>query len=320
MDSSVTVSRETLSGRGARQGPRGRGRHEGGPNPTRRDCAAHRPRPLVAVVGAALSVLLLATTGCASQEDRDRAAVTRQIQNQVVPALSSSEELGGLTDLRDLQRPNEELRELFDNLFSTPRVIEAESDRAVLAIWRTARAGAEPFNANRSATASACIEIRRTTEGVRAGMLDCPHQLREHEPLRTPVYGPETWARNAEAVAETSYTASSLGQEIRWLLFGNGDGTEPRTEQRSARFFEAALRDRAKSRNNHITRVQVETTDFTQHGETVRGTLVINAEVPDATDVAGTVSATCRYTVEADLTITSAAGNENWIPVRYASC
>ncbi|MET0873062.1 MAG: hypothetical protein ABWX89_12095, partial [Paeniglutamicibacter terrestris] len=278
-----------------------------------------RRRPLVAVTRTALlTILLLVSTGCATQEDRDRAAVAKQIANEFVPALASSKVIGALTDLRDMESPGAELQEFFNNHVSVPRVIEAEPDRALLAVWRTAQAGAEPFNANRSATASACVELQRTTEGIQAEIVDCPGSLPESAPRSEPAYGAVSWARNAEAIAQTSYAAAELGLEIRWLIFENEDGTEPRTEERSARSVENALDDRAKTLGNHLLRVHVETTDFAQDEEMVTGTLLVTAEVPDPTDAAGTVTATCRYAVEADLAITTSEGNENWSPIRLA--
>lgn len=310
-----------LDAAGSRRTPEGGRRHDEDSGPARRRPTTRRHRSLAAVACAALiAPLLLSATGCAFQEDRDRAAVAQQIRNQVVPALSSSKEIGALTDLRDLEKPNGKLQQFFDNHSSVPRVIEAEPDRALLAIWRTAPAGAEPFNANRSATASACVELQRTTEGTHPEIVDCPGSLTEYEPHGEPVYGPVTWARNAEAVAHTSFAAAELGQEIRWLVFENEDGTQPRTEERSDRSVEKALDERAESLGSSVLRVHVETTDFAQDDEMVTGTLVIAAEVPDPTDEAGTVTATCRYAVEADLAITSSDGNENWIPIRHAWC
>lgn len=321
VDLEASVGRTNRGVPNSRRSPEGGSRHDEVGGTARRRPTARKRRPLVAVVGAALTaLLLLSATGCASQEDRDRAAVAKQIRDVVVPILASNEELGALTDLRGVERPNEAIRTLFDNLRSTPRVIEAKPDRALLAIWRTAQSGPEPFNANRSATANACVELLRTAEGLQAGVVDCPRPLTEHEPLGEPAYGPVTWARNAEAVAQTSNAASELGREIRWLVFENEDGSKPRTEERIARSIENALDERAATIGNHLLRVRVNTTDFTQEGQMVAGTLVVTAEVPDATDTEGTVTATCRYAVEADLSITSSEGNENWIPVRYLSC
>lgn len=299
-----------------------RGRHhDEARHPVLRRPRVRRRRPLVAVACTALiALLLLSSTGCATQEDRDRAAVAKQIPNEFVPALSSSKEIGALTDLRDLENPGGELLEFFDNHSSVPRVIEAEPDRALLAVWRTAQAGAEPFNANRSATASACVELQRTTEGLQAEIVDCPGSLTEYAPRAEPAYGAVSWARNAEAVAQTSYAAAALGLEIRWLVFENEDGTQPRTEERSARSVENALDKRAKTLGNHVLRIHVETTDFAQDDEMVTGTLVVTAEVPDPTDAAGTVTATCRYAMEAVLAITSSEGNENWSPIRQTWC
>lgn len=319
MNFDAAGSRTNLRDPDSKRIPKGRRPNETR-GPTSRRPRLRRLRPLATVANTVLTaVLLLTATGCASQENRDRTAVAQQIRNEVMPSLSSSEELGALTDLQDLERPNEALRTRFDNLQSTPRVIEAEPDRALLAIWRTSRAGAEPFNANRSATASACVELHRTAGGMQAEVVDCPGSLTDYEPLGEPIYGPVTWARNAEAVAQTSSAAYELGQQIRWLVFDNEDGTGPRTEKRSARSIENALDERAESIGNHLLRVHVETTDFTQDNEMVTGTLVITAEVPDPTDKAGTVTATCRYAVEADLAITSSEGNENWIPVKGLS-
>lgn len=259
---------------------------------------------------------MLLASGCLSQEARDRAAVTEQIRAQVVPALETDEDVAGLKDLRDLERPNGKIQALLEGLSSVPRVIEADQDRALLAIWRTAAPTAEPFNANRTATGRACVEITRSASGMAVRILNCPNTLREVPPSSKN----GNWSGDAEAVAGASHAASSLGEEVRWTLFRNDDATAPRTTPRSAKGIAKTLEARARALDNPDSRITVTRTPLIERNGTVTGKFRITAQVPDPTDEAGTVTASCRYALEADLSITSSTGHENWKPVRHLSC
>lgn len=260
--------------------------------------------------------MLVVTTGCLSQEDRDRAAVAAQIHDQVVHGLSVSDALAAVTDFRDLAEPSEELRELFAEQSAVPRLVAAERDRAVLAVWRRAEAGPEPFNANRTAVGAACVELTRTATGVQAVASDCPRPLRPEAPDAETV----GWTPGDDAVAATGQVAASLGEEVRWMLFRNDDATAPRTQARDADDIASALSRGARDLGSAERRFEVATSEWSEGADTVTAAVLITAEVSDPTDAEGTVTATCRYALEADLTIASADGHHNWQPLELVGC
>ena len=116
--------------------------------------------PVTARQAAACALTLALATGCSSQSDDQRT-----VSQQLLKDLKGKD--GGVSGwatapLNKLATPSQRVRETLKNTNTVYRTISVAPDGALLAFWRVAAPGPEPFNRNKVALGSTCVRVQKT--------------------------------------------------------------------------------------------------------------------------------------------------------------
>lgn len=257
---------------------------------------------------AACALTLALATGCSSQSGDQRVVSQRLLKDLTGQGGGVA---GWVTaDLNKLATPSQQVRETLKNSNTVYRVIEVTPDAALLAFWRTAPPGPEPFSRNKVALGRTCVRVQKTNGEPTVVAADCPGELADEIPSSD--IG--VWGRDAEAVEVCAIVAAAISDEVRWTLFRNDDATEPRTQVRNTDSITAAI-EKANLPSQGPTSAKITVERAQRVGSIVTVHVRVDGTAIDATDTARTVTAIRRYIVRADLSIHSANGHENWVPV-----
>lgn len=258
---------------------------------------------------AACALTLALAAGCSSQSGDQRVVSQRLLKDLTGQG-------GGVAgwataDLKKLSTPSQQVRETLKNSNTVYRVIEVTPDAALLAFWRTAPPGPEPFSRNKVALGRTCVRVQKTNGEPTVVAADCPGELADEIPSSD--IG--VWGRDAEAVEVCAIVAAAISDEVRWTLFRNDDATEPRTQVRNTGSITAAIEKANLPSPQGPTSAKITVERVQRVGSIVTVHVRVDGTAIDATDTARTVTAIRRYIVRADLSIHSANGHQNWVPV-----
>ncbi|WP_411720257.1 hypothetical protein [Mycetocola sp.] len=267
----------------------------------------------VALGGIALAALL---SGCDA-----RAEVSAELRESI-PKIAEFSEVATMADLREFNEPSADLRARFTSSGEVYRVIDSSIDRARIALWRIDVPGPGPgpfdpdpdrgFTAEELVVGTACASIERAGDTVTSAPFDCPHPLA----ARSPTTEVASWTRDAAAVWEVQLGASSLNQDVRWLLFHNDDGSQPRHESLDADAVVAVIKKARLSSADTSISVAVE--DVAQEGSHITGLVRIAASAPEEVNTTKMSAATGCFVLDIDLQLQGQYGL--WEPLNSARC
>lgn len=242
-----------------------------------------RRRSVVAV----LTMVLLSGCGFGSDADEVSTILRADILRHV-PALGIEQ----VSDWRRLDRPSAELRESFEGAGAVYRVIEADVDRAALAVWQTRSIGAQPFEEERSATGIGCVALERRPGSIISAVIDCPSDRVEAQPRSSDT----SWGRDSEALSNAeAISTASIDAEVRWLMTRDAGGV-PRTTPSTLDQIVASAHSAWLSDGQSFTLDNVR-----QQGRKVTGMVTAHASGLDPVDTRRTVRATACAELAVDL-------------------
>lgn len=185
-------------------------------------------RGQVALLAALITV---ATVGLVWYGDGQDQWVEHLMRRNLIPALATDAGFDAIPDWSEgLADPPEEVRRFFARYGrrghvseSTYRVIEAEPDRALLALWVTEVMTDErnPYPVGRGRLC-ARIEREGASGEIVAEEVRCPARLAEY-----PGYLREdalSWGRDSQAVENARHAVHRVDAEVRWLVTKRPDG------------------------------------------------------------------------------------------------
>lgn len=230
-------------------------------------------------------------TGCISPSS-GAADVSAMMRQSLLPAIGMAAGLDQMLDWHDLNRPTAPLRKFFDSYQATYRVIEADTNAALLAVWRTGPPAGEPFNANRVATGTGCAALQRQSGTITSAVIDCPSPLAESQPSSTDI----SWGRDSEAMHQaTVLIEGPVDQEVRWLMTKEADGSR-RVAPRTMEDVVTAVGQAQLSDGENVV-----LSDVQQQGRLVTGVITARATGVDPVDTNLTVRAQACATMKVDL-------------------
>lgn len=234
----------------------------------------HR-RTGAAGIGAA-AVVLASVGGCAWTDTSATAALRTDL-----PRLITGAGFGSLPDWRSIGHPTDDIREYFIRDGASYRVVESDIDDATLAVWRTGPQGPPPvFNETVVATGSACVDLHREPDEVRARVVDCPVELSPVQPW----VDDHSWGTDAVAVASATAAIGSAVEDVRSMLTRDPDGRPRVTDRTATDLVRAAEADRPLDDSTVVA------SDVRQDGRIVMLTLTATASTPEAVDTTRTAT------------------------------
>lgn len=283
--------------------------------------APHRPiRPSssVRIIGATLGGLAVASllSGCDGKME-----ISAELKESI-PEIAEFSEVATMADLREFNEPTVDLRARFTSSGEVYRVIDSSIDHARIALWRTDVPGPGPgpfsadpdrgFSTEELVVGTACASIKRTGDIVTSAPFDCPHPLTALPPPTEVA----TWNRDAAAAWAVQDSVSALNQDIRWLLYHNSDGSQPRHESLDANTVVDVIRKARLSSTD--TSVRVTTEDFDQEASRITGIVRVTASTPEEANTQKMSSATACFILDLDVQLLDQYGL--WEPLVSSRC
>lgn len=261
------------------------------------------------IIGVVLGVMALASllSSCDG-----RAEVSAEL-GESIPEIAEFSEVSTMADLREFNEPSADLRERFASSGEVYRVIDSTTNRARIAIWRMDVPGPGPgpfspdaervFSTEEFEVGTACALIERTGDTTTSAPIDCPHPLAAWSPT-TEV---DSWTRDAAAAWELELFVESLKHDVRWLLFRNSDGTQPRHESLDAgAVVDVITKARLSSADTSVT-VAVE--DVANQGSHMTGIVRIAASAPQDVNTTKMSTAIVCLVLEIDFQLADRYGS-----------
>ena len=235
----------------------------------------------MAVAIAAIVLAVFVERLGADTADSDERIVSRDMARSLLPHLGVAP-FGGVTDLRDVVRPSDQIRAYFAAQGAVYRVFAADRQQATLVVWQRAATGPEPFNSNRTAVGYGCVILRHEqADIVRSVLSDCPDHVGPPPPAE-----PASWGRDSAAAAAVEHLVGvDASPNPVYLATHRPDGTTSASARTAAAVF-AAVR---------ATRLVVGTMTLEPAPDTgdchARGRITVTVTAPDAIEPRLTVTA-----------------------------
>jgi hypothetical protein len=116
----------------------------------------------------------------------------------------------------------------------------------------------------------------------------------------------DSWTRDAAASWELELFVDSLNDDVRWLLFHNSDGSQPRHESLDASAVVNVIENASTSWSSSVL---VDVEDVAQGGSHVTGEVRIEASVPEEVNTTRMSTASACFVLDIDFGLADQYGS-----------